>query len=103
MLFFPTKPAAADVVAGMDEMCVSDTTGSYKDDTPADWTPDFFRPWPLKEGEDLPSKPWERPEQMPMSFVGACSSPPLGHHGCDGLAIQPHVSSNRWQISVVPG
>ena len=94
MLFFPNK-SQANVVEGMDEMCVSDTTGSYKDNSPADWTPDFFRPGPLKEGEDLSSKPWERPGQMPMSFVGACSRSPCGHHGCDGLANQPRISPNR--------
>jgi hypothetical protein len=69
-MLFSTKKEATPSVEELSKLTLSDPFSAAKDTSPIDWKPDFFRAWPLKEGEDLPDKPWGRPEQLPMSFVG---------------------------------
>jgi len=75
MLFFSPKQLTVDshLIGGVGKLKIGDTDNSPGTAEPASttaWKPDFFRPWPLKEGEDMPTAPWARPEQIPMSFVG---------------------------------
>lgn len=89
MGFFSTKQSG-DLVAGIKQLDVNDTNSTSPEAETAlrtEWKPDFFRPWPFKEGEDLPSMPWARPEQLPMSFVGM--SLPLAAHSPVGTASTP--------------
>lgn len=38
---------------------------------PYDWTPPHWVPYPVPSDYDIFAAPWIRPEQVPMSFVGA--------------------------------
>jgi len=75
MFFFSARQPAVNshLIPEFEGLNVNDThasSGTTDPPSPTPWKPDFFRPWPFKEGEDLPSKPWSRPEQTSMSFVG---------------------------------
>ena len=39
-------------------------------DSPYDWKPRYWTPLPLPADYDFNPKPWTRPAQLPMSFVG---------------------------------
>ena len=39
-------------------------------DSPFDWKPRYWTPLPLPPDYDFNPKPWTRPTQLPMSFVG---------------------------------
>lgn len=61
----------AHVTAALGDFEIVDDKPDKDKKSPYDWAPPHWVPNPVPADYDIFNPPWIRPEQLPMSFVGA--------------------------------
>lgn len=67
-----------------------DESSSRSKVSPYDWKPEYWHAYPVEGDYQTAPKPWERPEQVTISFVGEFRLPPYRN----GISKISHVCVN---------
>ncbi|WVW82475.1 hypothetical protein I302_104486 [Kwoniella bestiolae CBS 10118] len=62
--------STANITSALGYFELIDQDASQKSSSPYDWEPEHWVQYPVPESYDILARPWIRPEQLPMSFVG---------------------------------